>query len=259
MKTYLENKLLAEIKELMENDELYYLFETTYRRYEPWLNVTNKIVKEVYKFNDHGPIHALLTAKRSLEILRILKENGYILTAEQLGKDVEMSKFIVSFASLLHDIGNSIHRDKHYLFSVILVKDAVFELCQEIYPHDPYLPTSLTLGAIYGHDEAVPSITWESSIVTMADGLDMEVGRSRLKYSEDQIDIHSVSAYSIRDVRVMNNKNKRIPIKVVIDMENLAGIFQVDEILTKKVSASLLRGRVFLEIKTPEKTLTKVV
>ncbi|MDK2984084.1 MAG: uncharacterized protein PWP19_1562 [Thermococcaceae archaeon] len=42
-------------------------------------------------------------------------------------------------------------------------------------------------------------------------------------------------------------------------MKHLAGIFQVDEILTKKVKSSLLSGKVKIRIHAGEETLEKVV
>ena len=247
--TYYEEELLEDIRRLLKDKEVFGIYKRAYDEFRPLINAMNKIVLRVYKYNDHGIIHALLTTRRSLEIYHILKKKGYRMTSEELGGDEKWSKFVISIASLLHDLGNAIHRRHHYTFSVILVKDKIFEYAKDLVGEDQYLlPAYLTLDAIFSHDETVESITMEASIVTMADGLDIEAGRSRLRHDPNTIDIHSVSAYSINKVLIEENDDKEVPLKVVIHMNNLAGVFQVDEILRKKVENSLLVGKVLVEI-----------
>ncbi|MCD6502826.1 MAG: metal-dependent phosphohydrolase [Thermoplasmata archaeon] len=256
--TYFEEELLREIKLLMEDEEIFAIYQRAYEEFKPLINNMNRIVLKVYKYNDHGIIHALLTTRRSLEIYKILKKKGYKMTAEELGGDERWSKFIISLGSLLHDVGNAVHRKYHYLFSVILVKDKVFKYAKELVGNNDYLlPAYLTLNAIFSHDEDVESITMEASIITMADGLDIEAGRSRLRHDPSTIDIHSVSAYSIDKVLIEENDDPEVPLKVVIYMNNLAGVFQVDEILRKKVENSLLTGRVLVEIITNDKRMIR--
>jgi len=258
--TYFEEELLREIRELMNDNRVFSIYKKAYEEFRPLINVMNKIVLKVYKYNDHGIIHALLTTRRSLEIFRILQRKGYKMTAEELGGNEQWSKFIISIGSLLHDLGNAIHRKYHYLFSVVLVKDKVLEYAKELVKGENYLLlTYLTLDAIFSHDEAVESITMEASIVTMADGLDIEAGRSRLKHDPNTIDIHSVSAYSIDKVLIEENDDPNVPLKVVIHMNNLAGVFQVDEILRKKVENSLLMGRVLVEIIANDKKMIRKI
>ena len=255
---YTEEQLLSEIKELLENDELYALYEDTYRKYRYYFDTTNYIVLNVYRFNDHGAIHVLLTTRRALEVLKLLKKFGIETTAEKLGKPFEWSKFIVSFGALFHDIGNMIHRDKHYQFSVLLAEPIIDELTKRFEKKDWLLLKALTLNAIYTHDEAVPCTTIEGSCVTIADGCDMEEGRSRLAYKKDKLDIHAVSALAIDRVEIKEG-DEDTPILVEVWMKHLAGIFQVDEILTKKVRSSLLSGKVKIRIHAGEETLEKVV
>ena len=255
---YSEEKLLSEIKELLDNDKLYALYEDTYRKYKYYFDTTNYIVLNVYQFNDHGAIHVLLTTRRALEVLKILKKFGIKTTAEKLGKSFEWSKFIVSFGALFHDIGNMIHRDNHYQFSVLLAEPIIDELAKKFEEKDWLLLKALTLNAIYTHDEAIPCTTIEGSCVAIADGCDMEEGRSRLAYKRDKVDIHAVSALAINKVEIKEGDEK-VPIFVEAWMKHLAGIFQVDEILTKKVKSSLLSGKVRIRIHAGEETLEKVV
>ncbi|WP_297418131.1 HD domain-containing protein [Thermococcus sp.] len=246
---YSEEELLSEIRELMGDEELFGMYERAFREYHYYFDTTNYVVLNVYGFNDHGPVHVLLTTRRALELLRIIRKAGIKTTAEKLGKPHRWSKFIVAFSALFHDIGNMIHRDIHYEFSVFLAEPVIGELVGKFEERDPLLLKALTLNAIYTHDEKVQCTTIEGSLVTIADGCDMEAGRSRLAYKKDKVDIHAVSALAIERVEIREG-NEEHPILIEIWMKHPAGIFQVDEILTKKVKSSLLREKVKLKIHT---------
>ena len=246
---YTEEGLLGEIKSILEDDELFRLYERAFREYHYYFETTNYIVLNVYGFNDHGPVHVLLTTRRALELLRIIEKFGIPTTAEKLGKPPRWSKFIVAFGALFHDIGNMIHRVNHYGFSVQLAEPIIGRLVNEFGTDDPLLLKALTLNAIYTHDEAVPCTTIEGSLVTIADGCDMEAGRSRLVHKKDKVDIHAVSALAIERVKIKEGDGEQ-PVLIEIWMKHPAGIFQVDEILTKKVKSSLLSGKVKLRIHT---------
>ncbi|AEH24910.1 HD domain-containing protein [Pyrococcus yayanosii] len=255
---YTVEGLLSEIRVLMEDEELFRLFKETFRRYRHYFETTNSIVFNVYGFNDHGSIHVLLTAKRALEILRILKRFGVKTTAEMLGKSLRWSKFIVAFAALFHDVGNIIHRENHYFFSVVLAEPIIEELVRKFENDNPLLLKALTLNAIYTHDESTDCTTMEGSILTVADGCDMEAGRSRLAYKPDKVDIHGVSALAIEKVEIREGDEKT-PILIEVRMNHLSGIFQVDEILTKKARRSLLREKVRVRIIAEDEVLEKII
>ena len=255
---YTEEELLGEIRELMGDEGLYQMYERAFREYHYYFETTNYIVLNVYGFNDHGPIHVLLTTRRALELLKIIKKFGIETTAERLGKPFRWSKFIVAFGSLFHDVGNMIHRINHYEFSALLTEPIIDKLVSEFESDDPLLLKALTLNAVYTHDEHVPCTTIEGSLVTIADGCDMEAGRSRLVHKKDKVDIHAVSAMAIDRVEIKEG-NAEQPILIEIWMKHPAGIFQVDEILTRKVKSSLLDGKVKLKIHAGEELMEKVI
>ncbi|ANF22730.1 HD domain-containing protein [Thermococcus piezophilus] len=255
---YTEEDLLKEIKELMEDDELYQMYERAFREHIYYFETANYIVLNIYQFNDHGPIHVLLTTRRALELLRIIKKFGIETTAEKLGKSFRWSKFIVAFGALFHDLGNMIHRINHYEFSVFLAEPIIDRLAKEFEKDDWLLLKALTLNAIYTHDEHVPCTTIEGSLVTIADGCDMEAGRSRLVHKKDRVDIHAVSALAIESVEIKEG-NEEQPILIEIRMKHLAGVFQVDEILTKKVKSSVLGRKVRIRIHAGEEVMEKVI
>jgi uncharacterized protein len=64
----------------------------------------------------------------------------------------------------------------------------------------------------------------------------MEHGRARVALETHLPNIHSLSAAAIDDVRIMQGKERTI--RVEIDMNNSAGVFQVDELLASKLRGS---------------------
>jgi len=95
---------------------------------------------------------------------------------------------------------------------------------------------SETLHAIISHRSGGSPLTIEAGIVRVADALDMSEGRSRIPYQAGKMDIHSISAASIDKVDILEGSSK--PIQINIWMNNNAGIFQVDELLRRKLVGS---------------------
>lgn len=92
------------------------------------------------------------------------------------------------------------------------------------------------LHTIFAHDEEVVALSLEAGIVKVADGLDMAEGRARIPYKKGKLDIHAFSALAIKTVEILEGGKR--PIKVIVDMENEAGIFQVEEVLGRKIRTS---------------------
>jgi metal-dependent HD superfamily phosphatase/phosphodiesterase len=84
----------------------------------------------------------------------------------------------------------------------------------------------------------MPCNTIEAGIIKVADALDMTQGRSRIPFEAGQTNIHSVSAMAIDSVAL--EEGETVPIRVVITMSNSAGIFQVDELLKRKLKNSTI-------------------
>ncbi|OYT43238.1 hypothetical protein B6U84_06365 [Candidatus Bathyarchaeota archaeon ex4484_40] len=92
------------------------------------------------------------------------------------------------------------------------------------------------LHCIFSHDENVKCLTVEAGSVKVADGTDMAEGRARIPYEAGKVDIHSLSALSIREVRVV--KGEDVPVRIEVDMDNPAGVFQIEHVLGRKISTS---------------------
>jgi len=76
----------------------------------------------------------------------------------------------------------------------------------------------------------------------VADALDVTQGRSRIPFEAGETNIHSVSAAAIDAVSLQ--KGKKVPIRIEITMSNSAGIFQVDELLKRKLRNSSIASYV---------------
>ena len=112
------------------------------------------------------------------------------------------------------------------------------------------------LHAIISHRKGGHPLTLEAGIVRVADALDMAKGRSRLPFERGAVNIHSVSAMAIEDVRIEEGTDK--PIRVHIDLRNSAGIFQVDSLLKEKLQGSGLEPYVAVLAETTGRAETLV-
>jgi metal-dependent HD superfamily phosphatase/phosphodiesterase len=205
-------------------------------------------------YNDHGEVHAKVATSSALTMLDLLLKRGVPVDfMEAAGGDADDEHLIVMAAGLLHDIGNQVHREWHNLHGVILATPLLDRLLPEIYP-DLEKRTEVRgfiLNAIYAHDFEVSDLTKEAALIGIGDATDMTKGRGRIAFDLGNINIHCVSALGIEEVLIGEGEEK--PIKILIQMSNSAGIFQVQETLGKKVISSPLRDYVeILAFTAPE-------
>ncbi len=196
--------------------------------------------------SDHGKVHFAIVANIGLKILRDLIEANVkpnIVTDYSLTNDD--AEVVVFLGAVLHDLGMLVHRDNHQVFSVSLAAQIMPELLKGVYEEkERAIITAETLHAIYAHESEIPQLTLEAGVVRVADALDMKEGRARIPFTAGKKDIHALSAMSIRDVKIRKGKTK--PIIVEISMYNESGIFQVDQLLKKKIAGTKLEG--FIEV-----------
>jgi len=185
--------------------------------------------------SDHGEVHIRIVANAALRIIRLLVKGGVEPSAvTHHGLTGEDAELIVVLAACLHDTGISVHRDHHERYSLFIAFRKVRELLDGIYD-EPELTTmvSETLHAIVAHGADAECLTIEAGVVKLADATDMTEGRSRIPFEAGKINIHSVSAQAVDEVIIVRGQNK--PVCIEVKLANSAGIFQVDELLRKKL------------------------
>lgn len=212
---------------------------------------TNYCAIHRFKFNDHGRIHAKIVILNSLKLFSLLKDKVEMDLITEGACTMEDIPVVIMTAAFLHDLGNMIHRTGHYAHSLIIAQPIIERVLKEFYPLDfakqIKLKTAI-MECIYGHDESVKNHSIESSIVSVADGLDAAQGRAREVYiEEDNFSIHALSAMAIKDIKVGPSDNDKKHVKCVIVCSYLTAVFQVTEILIKKINSTMLKP--FIEIK----------
>jgi len=199
-------------------------------------DLANYIAVSKLGYNDHGDVHVKIVAANALKMLKILFEHGILTSVvkEKAGEEDDVY-LIVLAGALLHDIGNQVHRENHNLASVYLAIPLLNRLLPKIYENQEimYEIRGHILHCIYAHEFEVKDLTEEAALVGIADGTDMTKGRGRLAFDKGNVNIHTVSALSIENVEITNGTER--PVKILIDMNNSAGVFQIQETLGKKI------------------------
>jgi metal-dependent HD superfamily phosphatase/phosphodiesterase len=207
----------------------------------PFLDAANQMVIVRMGYNDHGLVHSKIVTRNALQILDIL--NGKIplnIIEEALGNydDVQI---VVMAGAFLHDVGNLVHREEHIMHSCYLTSQLLLPVLPDYTDH-PAQMLSEILHCVYSHHEDTECLTTEAGIVTVADGCDMAQGRARIPYQRGKVDIHSVSALSIKEVVISAGETK--PLRIEVYMDSQAGIFQIQEVFGKKVKTSGLQDHI---------------
>ena len=191
-------------------------------------------------YPDHGLVHIKIVANMALKLIRMLAgANVEMSVTADYGLEADDAEVIVVLAASLHDLGISVHRDDHEMYSIGLANLKAKELLDGLYdiPQRTIMVSEI-LHAISAHHWEQSCLTMEAGIVKVADALDMTRGRSRIPFEAGVTNIHSVSAAAVDRVRIAQGVQK--PVRVEIIMSNSAGIFQVDELLKRKLAHSTI-------------------
>jgi metal-dependent HD superfamily phosphatase/phosphodiesterase len=186
---------------------------------------------------DHGPVHFQIVANMAIRLGRILVKNQVEMgISKNYDLDNDYAEIVILLASLFHDLGMSISREGHEGYSLFLANNILHRILDFMPIEERTITISETLHAIIAHRSGGKPYTAEAGIVRVADALDMSEGRSRIPYQAGKIDIHSISAASIDRVEIADGSDR--PVQINIIMNNMAGIFQVDELLKQKLIGS---------------------
>ena len=203
-----------------------------------WWKCANINVVDRQGMTDHGEVHIRIVANAALKLLRLLADAGIESSVETTyGMTADDAEVIVVAASALHDVGIAVHRDNHEQYSVPMALNILPRLLNDLYsPSERVIIQSETLHAIIAHRWDEKCLTVEAGVVKVADALDITQGRSRIPYESGETSIHTISAAAIDRVRLL--RGEETPIRIEIEMSNSAGVFQVDELLKRKLRNS---------------------
>jgi metal-dependent HD superfamily phosphatase/phosphodiesterase len=199
---------------------------------------SNVMAIDRLSYTDHGPTHVKIVANSALKLLRILVEKKVMPSiVENYRMKNEDAEVVVVLGSIFHDLGMTVTRDGHELYSALLASGFVEKYLQDIYSEeDRTIILSEVLHAVVCHEEPRKPLTLEAGIVRVADALDMEKGRARIPFQAGKVDIHSVSALSIEKVSIQEGDEKLVTLNIT--MSNPAGIFQIDNLLKPRIENS---------------------
>ncbi|MCB0869582.1 MAG: HD domain-containing protein [Solirubrobacterales bacterium] len=194
--------------------------------------------------SDHSWVHMQIVLNIALRLTRLLDKGGVegaMVTDHGMSeRDVEV---VVAGGALLHDVGMSIHRADHEEYSLFLAREALPRLLEGIYEEpEKSIVMAEVLHAIIGHRRRGQPYTVEAGIVRVADALDMAEGRTRVPLQAGQEGIHSISAAAIDQVNISAGESR--PVRLEIELNNSAGIFQVDDLLATKIRDTPLADHV---------------
>ncbi len=230
------NPILQTVIERVNTDEELYALWT----------IMNVNAVDRLGMTDHGPVHFQIVSNIALKMLRQLMECGVVPgVVKDLGFTPEDAEVVVVLASLLHDLGMSIQRSDHEQFSLFVALPKIDQLLEGLYsPAKRVMIRSEVLHSIISHRADGRPMTIEAGIVRVADALDMTSGRSRIPFESGCTSIHSISAAAIEKIEILSGEK---PILIKVSLSNSAGIFQLDELLKKKLRGSGLEGYVEVE------------
>lgn len=213
-----------------------------------------QITSERLGMSDHSWVHVQVVLNIALRLLRLLLKGGIepamVTDHGMRDRDAEV---VVAGGALLHDVGMSIHRADHEAYSLFMVQERLQSLLADSYDEpERTVVISEVLHAIIGHRRRGEPYTLEAGVVRVADALDMAEGRSRIPVEGGQYGIHALSAAAIDEVRIEAGDER--PVKVEIEMNNSAGVFQVDDLLATKLRGTPLEGHVEVIAQVPGET-----
>ena len=150
-------------------------------------------------YTEHGLRHANLTAHISGNVLHRLGYSAH---------DAE----IASIAGFMHDIGNCVSRDAHWISSAFIARDALSRLGM------PYPDVAMIMNAVGNHEEdASDPATPAAAAVVLADKADVHHTRVR-NFDPGTYDIHDrVNHASKRSFLRVDSESGMLTLEIEID------------------------------------------
>ncbi len=206
------------------------------------LHQVNKVMIGRMDYNDHGPVHSKIVSEYALKLFEMI---GKSTVVEEENGSIEDAKNVIVLGAYLHDVGNAINRKDHEVHGLILANPIIARYLSELYPPERAVKLKTYVDEIILTHECnyIPT-SYEAKIVAVADALDMANGRARIAFRQGDKDIHEFSALAIEKVEL----KKTDKVEIHVYMTNPAGVFQVDELLMKRIKSTGLDLRVVIHL-----------
>ncbi|MBP3451112.1 MAG: phosphohydrolase [Spirochaetaceae bacterium] len=218
-------------------------------------------------YNDHGPVHMRTVARNCIKMMKILHEAKIetSLEKEKIGTFTD-SLTAILLASFMHDLGMTVGRQDHELYSVTIALPIIDRILKQVLKDDlqrRIVIRSVAMEGIVGHMGTHKIHSLEAGMILIGDGCDMTKGRARIPialFNGAKVgDIHKYSANSIEKVKIFNGlesdraqelkseANSEIkPICIEVEMSSEVGFFQIEEVLIQKINSSPVRPYISL-------------
>ena len=237
----LEKKIITYLPDRAADVARYIFEDVEIQEMQEYANIVS--IKRL-GFNDHGPVHMRKAALNAMIMFDLLNNANIVFNLEKEEQGtVEDSRIAVLVASLLHDLGMTVARNKHEFISVYLAIPIIERILKKFYPDDlkkRVILRSIIVEGIFGHMATQTIHSLEAGLVLIGDGCDMEMGRARittlLATTPHRGDIHKYSSRAILRVRIVKGDKK--PIKIEVEMSESVGLFQIEEVLYPKILSS---------------------
>jgi metal-dependent HD superfamily phosphatase/phosphodiesterase len=209
------------------------------RQVKAWWHVAGVNARRL-RMSDHSWVHIQIVTNIALRLARLLFRNGVVpAVVADHGMTERDAEVVIAAGAMFHCVGMSIHRADHETYSLFLTADKLGTLMNGIYDEpERSVVVAEAMHAVISHRSRGNPLTIEAAIVRVADALDMAHGRSRVPFETGHMNIHSLSAYAIDSVEISAGEDTAV--RVEIQMNNSAGLFQVDEGLGTKLRGTPL-------------------
>ncbi len=195
--------------------------------------------------SDHSWVHTQIVLNIALRLLRLLVKAGVepAVVADH-GMTARDAEVVVAGGALLHDVGMSIHRADHEAYSLFLANGALDRLLVRLLPgagaddrrlgdpardHRPPPPRRALHASRRAWSASPTRSTWRRA----ARGYRSRPARRGSTRSPRP---------PIDEVRIEAGEER--PVRIEIELNNSAGIFQVDDLLATKIRGTPLEGQV---------------
>jgi metal-dependent HD superfamily phosphatase/phosphodiesterase len=181
-----------------------------------------------YKTTPHDLNHAKRAAYYALSIydhLHSRKIKSDIVKAKIV--DLKEAEAIVLMAAMMHDIGNTVDREKHPTYSVFLAEPVISDLLGEYFPERKAVMYPMVLHAINAHSSrGIPPETLEANCVALGDRCDVSHKRIREDYHVKRF--KSLVDETIENIDI---NSKVTPLTIDVYMDDPLAIFRVERII----------------------------